>query len=642
MADKDEVAKAIGKEVLKGAREGGASLGGGVVGEAYSGSAKVLNELLDEVAGQQARLMLRVYRRGVGLMQGVEEYITTFYNMDPDMLRDSGIESMIQANSGGGSYRILITSPGIKARNITTVIAGEPLPPKTDRDLARAASGLPLPPGFPPLMMGQAGPGYNMGAPGAAQYFGLSGQYGPFGQQQPQSHLTDMLLMQALKPSGDTDEVKALREQVAALKEMTARAEADKARVESERKYDVQMSELKVQIEKMSAAAAAPKEDRMKEIVAALTATAPVVLAYLQSRESAQAQQLQAQQQAQQNQMNMILGLFTTQSGASKENLDMLKTMLLQPKETETDRMRGIMDIAMNSMSTTMGLTQALVNQIQAMQPSERPPWMEVFMTLIENASQMGQAALASRAQKLKEGEEPELKRIGPVEKVRALPVQAPQSVSDAASAATAAAQQDLSAPAQPPPDGMVPSDEVQVAGIEGPAGEEIELPDFSAGAFKTIFQLIQPDAQGNYVGDVHEIAFRIWKHASSGDVEALDWVRNPNDYSLIVLDALAQRGLILVTAERIQQIADAMQDLFMHFRTGGTAQQYVEKYKLDISMPRRVVVVPLPPKLEGEEDEVEADEAADGGPQEAAPPEQPKEPPVPTPSYGSGPPKMN
>lgn len=659
MSKKEEEAAALGKAMMNtvaaATRES--------MGEKLTGNAKMLNELLEEVAGQQQRLTLRIYRKGFGVNANQEEFVAPLYNVDPEMLRETGIEPMIQQYSGGGNYRIVITAPGIPMRTMAMSIAGEPLSPKPERDLRAAAGGAPIPPGFPFPMQGPLGAGFNASAPGAAQYFGLQGNYGQPATQS-QSHIADFALMMQMmqgfnqKPSGESEELKKSNEVITELKAALARGDADKARIESERKADAQIAELKAQMEKLTA----PKEDPYAKLLAMVPLLAPVITGYFTSRDQAAQAAAQAQRDAAQAQMTMMMTMLTSQGSASERSIELFKTMMLQPKETETDRMRGIMDIATSSMSTTMGLTQAMVNQMQAMQPGERPPWMEILMTLIENASAMGQAALESRGVKMPSGDdEVDVQNVGPVRVLKpgaaAAAIAAgddePQSVTDVASAAAAAAQENLSAPDE---NGMMTAEEARVAGITGAEEEDdIELPDFSAGAFKIIFEKITAED-----GDVHEIAFRIWKHASSGDKVALAWVQNPQGYTLGVLDALAQSGRLLVTAERIHEISDAMADLFVHFRRGLDAVEYVKKYSLSISLPKRLMVVPLPPKQPGEvdgwEEEEEIDEQQDeqgdeeepeGGqvidirpePEEPPAPEAPKEPTQPTPSFGQAPP---
>jgi hypothetical protein len=96
------------------------------------------------------------------------------------------------------------------------------------------------------------------------------------------------------------------------------------------------------------------------------------------------------------------------------------------------------------------------------------------------------------------------------------------------------------------------------------------------------------------------------------------------------------------------------MVDLFAHFRMGYGALEYVQKHNLNISLPKRLVVVPLPPAEPGEAYYRESEDQPQQGNQEAveanplvgagapaptAAPEQPKEPVAPTPSFGSAPP---
>ena len=627
MAGKDEkeaLGAAMQKAIGAAARE--------VAGEKLTGNAKILNELIEEVVGQQQRLKLRIYRKGFGLNSGTEEFITALYNVDPETLRDGGVEPMIQQYCGGGTYRIVISAPGVQAKTITVAIAGEPLSPKADGKMA--VPGLPLLPGQAQPMIGPAGQGYNLG--------GFN--------QQPQSHLSEaVMLAQFLAASrqkdatADTDEVKALREQLIELKAQATRAESEKARIESERRADAQIAALQTQMEKL----ATPKEDPSAKVIALVGAVGPIMLGYLQSREQATQAAAQAQAAAQQHQTNMMIAMMGTQKDASKESLDLFKTMLLTPKESETDRMRGIMDIAASSMSTTMGLSQAMINQVASMQPGERPWWQDMLMNLVESAAALGQQALESRSKKVDEADdEPAVRQIGPVQVQPALP----RGVEDVAAAA-AAAQQNLATP-----DEVMPQGDESLAGVE--EEQPIELPDFSAGAFKLIFEKISAED-----GDTHEVAFRVWKHASSGNKDALDWVANPIEYTLVVLDTAAQQGKLLVTAERIHQVADAMLELFEHFRSGGNAAEYVQKHGLSISLPKRLVVVPLPPREPGEIDYEDDGEVVEGEggeePQatnvsplkavepvervaEVVPePEPPKEPATPTPSFGSSPPKV-
>lgn len=638
MTKKDD-AEALGGALMK---TFSAAVKETVGGEKLTGNAKVLNELLEEIAGQNQSLTLHIFRKGVGVNAANEEYLTPMYNVSPEMLRETGVEPLIQGYCGGGTYRIRITASngGVPPRVIQgIVIAGEPLAPKPERDAKNMA--------MMPPMMGAAGLGYNAGAPGAAQLLGLPANYA-LQQQQPsnQSHMQDMLLAQLMsamlskqQSSTDNDEMKALRAQLEELKMQKAAADADRARIESERRSDAQIAALKAEMEKLAAAASAPKEDKVLSVIGQL---GPTLVAYFKDRE--QMQQLQAQNQAAaaREQMNLVIAMLGTQKDASKESLELIKAVAFRPQESETDRMKSIMDIAASSMSTTMGLSQSLINQMAALQPGEKPFWQEALMNVIAAASEMGQMALESRSQKVT----PPAKQIGPIEGRPVGEGEQPQGMLGAAAAAAAAAQESL---ATPPPDGMMPAEEGSVAGMQEAAQETPpELPDFSAGAYKLIFEKIS-DKQD---GDVHEIAFRIWKHASSGDKAALIWVRNPEEYTFYVLDSLAQQGLLLVTAERMEEMADAMVELFEHFRSGGDAAAYVKKYALTISEPKKLVVVPLPPRQPGEVDYPDEEGARAEQPvlkvvgeAEVAvePPakaeETPKAPVVATPSFGSAPP---
>lgn len=640
MSDKDDVLKAVGKEVLKGAREGGAALAGtGIGGEKLSGNAKVLNDLLDEVVAQNQVVTIMIWRKGFGVNSSTEEFIKPLYNVNPEMLRDSGLEPMIQNYCGGGTYRVLLKAPGLSSKSVSLVIAGEPLTPKPEKDLQSVLQGGQIPFGMP---MPVPGGGFNMATPGAYQYLGMPQ---PGQQGQSQSHTTDMMLlfqmlssMQKPASSSESDESKMLREQIAELKAQNARAEQEKLHLEAERKHDAQLAELNAKLEKM----ATPKEDK-------LVALAPIAVAalgeFMKSRESSQAAQLA-----------MMTAMLGTQKEASNESIKLFQSILAKPSESETDRMAKVLEIVTSSMSTTMGLTQALVNQAVAMQPGDPPWWQQAILSGIEQIGSLGQAVMESRSHKVT----PKM-TDGNVQVLPPSQDDSPPELMAAAAAAANAAQQQLATPT----DGMVPQGEDAVAGMTE-ASQEVQLPDFSAGAFQIIFEKIQADA-----ADSHEIAFRVWKHASSGSKEAIDWVRHPEEYTIILLDTMAQQGKLLVTAERIDEIAEAMLDLYEHFLKGGTAQTFVKRFNINLSLPKRVHVEPLAPEmaeqLEAEraafEDRFYGEEGKEAGVAEVehpairavedaevveeAPkaeetepqPEAPKEPTVSTPTFGGSPP---
>ena len=575
MTKRDE-AEALGKAMLNTV----AAATREAAGEKLTGGAKALDDLLNEALGMQQSVNIRIFRQGAGISAGKEEYITSMTNTDPQMLRDGGIEPIIQNACGGGDYRLSITAQGIPTKNIRVLIAGEPLPLKSERD-AKAGT---LPPWGAPSLLPDGRMGYNLAMPGVAQYLGLNPQQNSQSQS-PSSHISEAIMLmqfmnQQRQSGGESEETKKLQEQIAELKAANARAEADKARVESERKSDAQIAELKAQMEKMAVALTAPPKENP------LLALAPTLLGVatelMKSREAAAT-----------TQMTLITTMLGSQKAASAESLELMKSIMLQPRESETDRMAKIMDIAATGMSTNMGLMQAVMNQMASMQPEGRSWWQEAVLNAVEQLGGLGQMVLETRANKRAEAEEDTTERLPPgVPPAPALagavevigPVDDEPSIQDAAAAAAAAAQEQLSTP-----DAEMVQGEAQVAGIAQPAKEELVLPDFSAGAFKPIFDKIQDET-----ADAHEVAFRLWKHATSGDRQALDWVQNPEEYTIVVLDTMARRGDLLTTAERIEEIVDAMVELYDHFAKGGTAEGYLKRHSVNLTVPKNMVTVPL------------------------------------------------
>jgi hypothetical protein len=115
-----------------------------------------------------------------------------------------------------------------------------------------------------------------------------------------------------------------------------------------------------------------------------------------------------------------------------------------------------------------------------------------------------------------------------------------------------------------------------------------------------------------------------VWKHATSGNVDALAWARDPEGYTAQLLLSFVQRAEMALTEERYDAIVAAMVDLFEHFSGGGTPEAYLAHYGLKLQPPKRINVVPI--ERSTDEEPVEKEE-------EAAPAEEPQGPPVVVPS---------
>jgi len=70
-----------------------------------------------------------------------EEYLSQINDVPPEMIRDTGIEPIIQNWSGGGTYRGVIRAAGIPDKKFNIVIGGDPLAPRPLRTNQPAGDG---------------------------------------------------------------------------------------------------------------------------------------------------------------------------------------------------------------------------------------------------------------------------------------------------------------------------------------------------------------------------------------------------------------------------------------------------------------------------------------------------------------------
>ena len=578
MTKREEVLADIGKEVTKQVAN---NITREMKGDGLVGAQKELNETLNEIIARQARVKVQLFRVDP-INPTVERYVSTLENIDPSLLLENGLEATVKAWCGGGKYRVKLQAEGIKEKVQGIEIEGDPLPPVPERNLRVPQNALmTLGPG-----QFQAGPGFAglLGLPQPAPAPADTAATKAMGAME---NITSVMLAKILggdddrRSSRESDELRALREMVADLKREKEIAAATAA-------HQREMAELNAKLEKMAAAmekpAVAPQEGTFEKVLALATAVLP---AALQAKSAADAAQMQ---------------LLTSVLAMSKNDGQKELVQALLSKPDQSDQMLKVYEAMGSMMGTSVQLTQGIINQMASLQGDSRPWYQEVALQLASSIGDVAQAVMSkSEPVKVKA----EVRRVDDVQDVE---------LDEAASAAAAAAQQQLEAAQQPE----------QLAGIVGPSRKD---PKYAGDFFVKVFSLIEGDAPAP------EVAFRVWKHATSGDTEALAWVRDPEGYTAQMLLGFVQRREMDMTEERFDAIVAAMVDLHDHFRNGGTAEAYCQHYGVRIGLPKRVHVVPVEKATDEEIAAAKAEAAGTATHDAPAAPAEPEEEDAPAPA---------
>ena len=586
MSAKEDVLKEVGKIVAKdAAKQMAAEMKGG---DQLVGAAKELNDTLNEVIAKQSTVKLQVYRVDA-YNPTIERYVSDITNINPALLLENGLEATVKAWCGGGKYRIKIQAEGIKEKTQPIEIEGEPLAPVPER----MRQGLP-----PNALLPSGTPGQYTAGPGFAGLLGFAN---------PQPAATDTAASKAMtamesitgillaKTLGNADERRSSQEgdEMRALREMISELKREKDMAIAQAQHQRELAELNAKIEKLATANARPaQEDTFTKILALAATALPAIV--------------QAKASSDQAQTNLMTAMINMNKNDNQGEL--IKALLSKPDQS--DQMLKVYEAMGGMMGTSVQLTQGLINQMASLQGDNRPWWQDAVLQLASSIGDIAQAAM-TKSETVKQTGRAEVQDDD----------DDAADLDDAASAAAAAAQQQLGTQGQPP----------QLAGYVGPSRKD---PRFAGDFFAKIFSLIE----GNVAAQ--EIAFRVWKHASSGDVEALSWVRDPEGYTGQMLLSFVQRGEMSLTEERYDAVVAAMVDLHDHFRSGGTPEAYVAHYGIRIALPKRVQVVPVAQRTEDEEDKQE--EEQEDEPAEPEPPAEPPaaaEPAVPTPGLDRLPP---
>ena len=617
---KKEAATAIGNEVLKSA---GKELAKQVGSDGLTGNAKVISDILDHAITGQSVVSLQVYR--VDSLSGNDEFLGLIQGVQPELIKQNGVEAIIKEWSGGGSYRVVVRCHGIPDKTFVAKIHGDPMKPKPDRTNVdnNAQGGLHnLPTVNSPQAQGQ---GSWYAGPGFGSYLGLQqpsmmGGQGHMGEivqmlMNSQQQLTNQLTMR----QGSSAESEA----VAAAKEMARRSEEElkeaRRRSEQERadqRHKEEMAEMRRLIEGNKPPTENPTVEMMKAMAPVIGAVLP--LYFGQKDESSKAQAA------------MMTAMMGTQKDSSEQALGFMKTMMERPGVE--DRMAKQADTMGSFMGNMMGLMGSAMTHMQTMQPENPPFYQHAIMQLIEGASQVGGAIFAGGTEE--EGEEEGI----------------PQVIQTAPAMVA----------------GGAPPEQLQEAPVasEDPEGQVIRREGFDT-ALQKIFDRIEDTTI-----PVQDVAFRIWKHSTSNDKLAIAWLNNPEHVTFNILGRFTETGQMELSDDRANALADALEELRDHLKNDGTPEDYLKQYNIDNSLPKTMIVNPLEvdfmgqsqPEM-GKPQQIQPGEVIDitptpepivtAPPQEETPvaPEGPQnrpiptrpedEEPAPTPELNSGPPPV-
>lgn len=574
------------------------------------GAAKNLNEMLDAAIGMQQTVSISLYR--VNSFNGADEFLSTIADMPPQLIKEQGLEALIKEWSGGGKYRGVIRGAGIPDKSFNVVIGGEALPPKPERTNQQGgAGGLGgMPQLNSPLNMGA---GNFMAGPGFANYMGLGGGYGGRGGGNSNDTVVQMLLatVMAQKNSGGDSELIQLEKEKNRQMEMQLVEERRKAdQAQSDARHREEMAEIRRSMEELAKANNQPKEDTTVAMMKAVAPMAAMALPLLMDSKTKSAMA----------QSDMIKNMLGVQKESSDKSLGMMKIMMEQP--TVEDRQAKQAETMTNMMGSTMQLMGSMISQMASMQGDGGPPWLQLAREVVGGFTEVGSQMFAGGPPT---PQQTTLQGQAEVEGEGTPQLDAAQAAQQARAAMEANAGGGNG-------DGREVDADGNMSGLEVPVRAS-----YHPGLVK-IFDMIESD------GNPHEIAFRIWKDGTSGDVTSLAWFRDPEPFTFELLGAFVDSGQMSITEERAKEIADALQEYHDHLKSKLTPEDYLKKYDIRMAMPKKIMVDPIGVSLDGKDqplmgeptrdgaiiaiEEIEAKESAPlpKGPQNVEPPVPPAE----------------
>jgi len=574
MSKKDEE---VGKTVLSAVKSAIKETGSG--GSELVGAAKNLNDMLEQAIQMQQTVAISLFR--VNQFTRQEEYLSQINDVPPEMIRDTGIEPIIQNWSGGGTYRGVIRAAGIPDKKFNIVIGGDPLAPRPLRTNQPAGDG-----GLNGLSSTGAAPlnapfnqggGQFMAGPQFGAYMGMGQK--PYGGGESQvammqaNQIQQLIatLMASKGGGGDSDAVQMEREKnrqmEMQLAEERRRAEQDK----SDARHREEMAEMRRGIEEIAKKAGQSKEDPTVSMIKAMAPAAAIALPLL----------MDSKTKAALAQSDMVKSMLGTQKESSDKSLGMMELMLKQP--TAEDRQAKQADTVANLMGNTMQLMGSFTSQMASMQGDGGPPWLQVISKLLDGVTEVGANMFAGGMpvpqQEVVQGQ-------------TTVQEPSPQQLDAAEAAQQARAAMEAAAT---PPEG---ESDGAMGGLEVPPRDSYHQ------GLKLIFDLIENN------GSPHEVAFRIWKDGTSDNVTSLAWFKQPEHFTFTLLGGFVDTGQMDITEERAREIADAIQEYHDHLKEGGTPDAYRQTYDIRITLPKKIMRDPMDGK-----DQPLMGEPTEGGP---------------------------
>jgi len=588
-----DIDKELAKRVVKDAakivaaehKAGGAEL---------TGDAKAMNDALNEIVSKQLSMKIQIFRIDPFNPAADPRYVSQIDNLNAQLLIEQGLHPTIKAWCGGGKYRIKVTADGVTARERTIDIEGDPLLPMPERN----KGGLPA-----NALMPTGTPGQYTAGPGFAAMLGFQNpapaptDSAATKAMSTMEGITSILLAKAL---GGQDERRTTQEseELTKTRELVAELRREKDLAIANAAHQKEMAELNAKLEKLATAQTQPRAESLLDKVLAVAIVALPEM-------------IKSKTASDQAQMTILTTLITSGQKSDPNQAAILQALLAKP--SEHDQMLKMYEAMGSMMGTSVQLTQGIINQMASLQGGDRPWWQDLLMNLAGTVGDVAQTVM---------GKGP----AGETIDVETEETDDKPDLEKAATAAAAAARAKLSAPAEQP----------QLAGYVGPSRKDKM---FMRDSFVKIFELIEDGKSSP-----HEIAFRVWKHASSGDTAALAWVRDPEGHTAQILLSFVQRAEMAISEERYDSIVAAMVDMSDHFRHGGTAEGYIAHYGIKVSLPKKIHVVPIQTATkeeleeeEAEEEEEEEEEDEETPPAVEAPETQPEV--VPTPGLDRVPP---
>lgn len=553
-----ELALMLGREQLKQQRA--------EVKEAMKSSAdKELSDLLDEAIGRNQSVILNVHRaKGSGSGARNFVFISMVPSVNPQEIRMNGLEPLIQSQFGAGFYKVVVKANGIKDKEWTGEVGGETFQ-ETVAAMGQPAAAVTQPVAqqmpMQGQMMGMGGmmPPYGMGYNNMMNPWSMPPWMNPYFQQPQQRDAKpdakDEILTTLLKkfleapqapvgPSPESARVTALEQEVLRERE-ERRREADNHRWELQIKAQADAQEKGLATIREDIRQQRERDDRERERLASTpkenqaVKLAEIFLPQVSS--------------ALQNVITMMSGKEGDKVEQLREQMSFQKEMadrwfkMITERPAMEDRMMKVSDAVTSMMAGQVQMLGAMSQTMMQMQGPVENPWLSFARELIGGVTQVGTALLSGGP---------------PAEEAASMAMQAPALPEASGFAGLPAARviedsgedRDGRDEAEDAPN-VVDVEAIPIQGQD--SGEEVIGSKRLDTAFEVIFSILS-----NPNGNLHEVAWRIWKHAGSGVEAARQWWDNYDPFTREVLIGKRNANALSITDERIEALVVSIREL--------------------------------------------------------------------------------